>query len=69
MKIRWFFGSPEESITPTKMEHLRTSCEHYLQNHDNLPESWRIDLVAIEMDQRRQVSRIELIENAIGGAW
>ena len=61
------FGSPEESITPAKMERLRSAIAQYWQTHDNLPLSWRIDVVAIELDARGQVSRIELIENAIGG--
>ena len=60
------FGSPEESITPTKMARLRAVAAHYGQNRDNLPPSWRIDVVAIELDRTGQVSRIELIENAVG---
>jgi len=59
------FGTPEESITPTKMERLRTVAAHYGQNRSNLPTSWRIDVVAIQMDSRGKVSRIEIIENAV----
>ena len=59
------FGSPEESITPAKMERLRSVAARYRQTHDNLPASWRIDVVAIELDQRGRLSRIELIENAV----
>jgi putative endonuclease len=62
------YGLPEESVTPVKVAHLMNLCEHYRQNHDNLPESWRIDFVAVEMNRNRQLSRIELIENAIGGS-
>ena len=62
------FGSPEESITPTKMVRLRAVAAHYGQNRDNLPSSWRIDVVAIELDRTGRVSRIELIENAVGEA-
>ena len=61
------FGSPEESITRTKRERLRTAAARYRQTHNNLPLSWRIDVVAIELDQRGKPSRIELIENAVGG--
>ncbi len=60
------FGSPEESITPTKKERLRTTASHYQQTHDNLPPLWRIDVVAIELNQKDKPSRIELIENAVG---
>jgi len=60
------FGSPEESITPTKMGRLRTVAAHYQQTHNNLPSSWRIDVVAVEIDQKGKPLRIELIENAVG---
>jgi putative endonuclease len=62
------FGSPEESITPVKMERLRNVAAHYGQNHDNLPSLWRIDVVAIQMDRRDRVTRIEIIENAVDDA-
>jgi putative endonuclease len=61
------FGGPEESITPAKMERLRTVAAHYCQNHNDLPEARRIDVVAIQMNPNGQVTRIELIENAVGG--
>jgi putative endonuclease len=61
------FGSPEESITPTKKERLRALAERYRQEHENLPENWRIDVVAIEMGQGGRVKRIEIIENAVEG--
>jgi hypothetical protein len=47
------------------MEKLRTVAAYYWQCRPNLPESWRIDVVAIEMDSRGRVLRIELIENAV----
>ncbi len=57
------FGSPEESITETKILHLERSAEYYRQQHPGMPESWRVDLVAIEIDSQQKVKRIELIEN------
>ncbi len=60
------FGSPEESITPAKMDKLRRVAAHYRQAHDDIPASWRIDVVAIELDRQNQPRRIEHIENAIG---
>ena len=62
------FGSPEESITPMKMEKLRAVAARYQQTHENLPALWRIDVVAVEMDQKDKLLRIELIENAVGEA-
>lgn len=60
------FGNPEESITSSKRDHMRATAFHYLQAHDNLPEQWRIDVVAVELKPDGKLSRIELIENAVG---
>ncbi len=60
------FGSPEESITPAKKERMRAAAFHYRQTHDNLLPLWRIDVVAVELNQKGGLSRIELIENAVG---
>ncbi len=59
------FGSPEESITQGKKKRMLAAAYHYWQAHNNSPEWWRIDLVAIELDKEGKVSRIELIENAL----
>jgi putative endonuclease len=59
------FGTPEESLTMAKKERLVSLALAYLQTHRNLPSSWRFDVVAIELDQDNQISRIELIQNAI----
>lgn len=59
------FGTPEESITPLKMQHLRAAAVHYEQHHPSLPPSWRIDLVAIQMNSQGKVCRVELIENVV----
>jgi len=60
------FGRPEESITPAKQARMRATAAHYRQTHNDLPQLWRIDVVAIELDQKSKLSRIELIENAVG---
>ena len=61
------FGSPEESITPVKKERLRALAAQYGQEHENLPSAWRIDVVAIQMEESGRVRRIEIIENAVEG--
>ena len=60
------FGSPEESITPAKQEKLRIVATRYRETHEDLPDSWRIDVVAVELDSRNRPARIEVIENAVG---
>ena len=62
------FGSPEESVTPLKKEHLIATAQSYRESHQNLPEAWRIDFVAVEMDSRGKVKRVSLIENAVSEA-
>jgi putative endonuclease len=59
------FGTPEESITQAKKERLIASALTYTTTHQNIPSLWRIDVVAIELDDRGNTKRIELIENAI----
>jgi len=59
------FGHPEESITPAKKERLKAVAAHYQQTHADLPSLWRIDVVAIELDQKGKLLRIELIEYAV----
>jgi putative endonuclease len=59
------FGTPEESVTAAKKEKLVSLALAYLQTHRNLPSSWRFDVVAVELDRAGQVSRIELIQDAI----
>jgi len=61
------FGSPEESITPAKKEHLIATAWHYQQTLDQPPPLWRIDIVAVELDRQSKPSRIELTENAVTG--
>jgi putative endonuclease len=60
------FGTPEESISFSKKEKLVSLTDIYLQNCESLPPSWRIDVVAVELNSRNTVSRLEHIENAIG---
>jgi putative endonuclease len=62
------FGTPEESITVKKMEHLRAAANKYRDTHDNLPSSWRIDVVCIELNALGRPERFEIIENAIEDA-
>ena len=59
------YGTPEESLTAQKKERLIALAEVYIEGRDYLPSSWRIDVVAIELGPKREVSRLEIIENAI----
>jgi putative endonuclease len=58
-------GTPEESITPAKRAKLIAAAQTYLDEYDQLDREWRIDVVAIEVGLRGEVTRCTLIENAI----
>ncbi|MBE9501167.1 MAG: YraN family protein [Chloroflexi bacterium] len=57
------FGTAEESVTRYKIERLITVAQSYIQSHQDLPPSWRIDVVAVDLTPRGRLSRIELIED------
>src|SRR4030042_728000 len=57
-------GTPEESITRKKKERMVALAEAYMEGRDDMPPSWRIDVVALELGTSGKVSRIELFENA-----
>ena len=58
-------GSPEESITPWKREHLVEAAQHYLQEHGHEGRDWRIDLVAVALRPRGGIERVDIVENAV----
>ena len=58
-------GSPEESITESKRDHLIDAAQEYLQAHNAENRDWRIDLVAVQFDSSRKLQRIHIVENAI----
>ncbi len=60
------FGTPEESITHAKKRRIKAAAHHYQQTHEKLPPQWRIDVVVMELDPEGKLTRIELIENAVG---
>lgn len=61
-------GVPEESLTPRKRARLLAMAVEYLAQHEELAEHpWRIDFVAIELEQKGQVKRIEVINSAVEG--
>jgi putative endonuclease len=47
------FGLPEQAVAVKKQAHLCAAAAAYMQQHPELPQHWRIDVVAI---QRRGVA-------------
>ena len=58
-------GTPEESITGRKAAHVRAAAAAYVQEHPESPANQRIDVIALELDRKGRVLRVEQIENAI----
>ncbi len=56
------FGTPEEAVTPRKLQRLVLSAQTYLEEQGRADADWRIDLVAIELDPGGSVTRQEIIE-------
>ena len=65
------FGSPRESITRRKADHLVAAAQHYLQNHSPENDSedipWRIDLVSIRLLDGSRSPQIDHIKYAVQG--
>ena len=60
------FGTPEESVTQRKKQKLVKVAQDYVQTHDIQESPWRIDFVAVELDNRGKLNRIEHFEDAVG---
>jgi putative endonuclease len=62
------YGSPEESITAAKQARLIALAYAYLEAHGLHDAAWRIDVIAVEVDQRSgRINRLAHIVNAVEG--
>ena len=59
------YGAPEEALTPHKAQKLLQLGRQYVSDHDLEDVSWRIDLVAVELDARGRLLRCEHIPHAV----
>jgi len=64
-------GTPEESLTAAKQRHLLRAAAAYFQERQLEDVSWRIDLVAVELDRAGRPARVEVIPAAVcaNGEW
>jgi putative endonuclease len=58
VKARWSnkYGSPEESVTPWKIQKIKKTSDYYLLTHPNFLKKLRIDVVALEMEDQKVIS-------------
>jgi putative endonuclease len=59
------YGWPEDSITITKRRRLQRAAWLYLEAHDLLDASWRIDVIAIDRTSSGDIKRLEHFVDAI----
>ncbi|MBN1318260.1 MAG: YraN family protein [Anaerolineales bacterium] len=59
------YGLPEEAITPTKAGRLLDISRHYLFERAIEDVCWRVDVIAVELDKKGRLLRIEHFENAV----
>lgn len=58
-------GTPEESVTPAKQRRLIQLARLFLQQRELQDVSWRIDIVAVEVDRSGRPSRVEILPAAV----
>lgn len=49
------FGTPEDSITPAKIERIENAGLLWMQEHPTAPDDWRIDAIAIYVNSQGQL--------------
>jgi putative endonuclease len=59
-------GLPEEAVTPRKQRKLIEVAYTYLDLHMCADRSWRIDVVAIQLDKRGTLQEIRVHPHAVG---
>lgn len=59
------FENPENSVKEKKKTHLIKSADAYMQEHEELPDDWRIDVIAIIGSMNGKHPEIEWFKNAV----
>lgn len=62
-RISQNYGSPEESVTQTKLEKIMNTGYVFQDKNPNLPEEMRVDVIAIELDGSYRLKRLEHLKN------
>jgi putative endonuclease len=57
------YGTPEESVTPSKRQRMIDVALSYLGEHELTDADWRIGFVAVELDRKGQLARLEVYDS------
>lgn len=60
------YGTPEEAITPWKLQTLVRSAQYYKLRHPSLPDLMRIDAVCVSLTASDTVEKISHYPNVTG---
>ena len=59
------FGTPEESLSERKLQHLLATCQDYVQQRAEENAVWRVDLVCVYLGRGRQLKHINHLRHAL----
>jgi len=59
------FGLPETSITQEKLERIQNAGLLWLQAHPEINDIWRIDVIAVILDQHNAIKDIQHFINVL----
>lgn len=60
------YGTPEEAVTPRKMQEIMTTAAIYVNRHYQYEVLQRIDVVAVDMDPAGNVLDLRHLQNVTG---
>jgi putative endonuclease len=58
------YGFPEVSVNAKKRDHMSKAAQKYIQDHEDISNDWRIDVVSIEVDLQNN-TEIKWFKNAV----
>jgi len=58
------YGFPEVSVNGRKMDHMNKAAQKYIQDHEEISNDWRIDVLSIELNSKRE-TEIKWFKNAV----
>lgn len=59
------YGSPEDAVTPRKQRKLVEVATYYLDLHTLPDQSWRIDVVAVQLSKSGTLEEIRIHQHAV----
>lgn len=58
------YGFPEVSVNTRKMDHMSKAAQKFIQEHEEVSNDWRIDVISIEVNSKNE-TEFKWFKNAI----